>query len=199
MAERSFDAIILTGGSGARLGGAAKADIDIGGVTLLERALAATREAERTICVGAERGASRQVTWARERPTGGGPVAGIAAGLAHVAAEVVAVLAVDHPFVTRDHIRLLVAKASPAAWLVDGDGRAQPLVAAYATAELRRRVDGLADAASIPLQQLLETLEHVTVEDAIASRDCDTWDDVAWARARPSTAARRSAPGLRRR
>ena len=177
----SFDAVILTGGTGARLGGAAKADVEIGGATLLERALSATEDAEITVCVGPEIPASRAVVWTREDPAGGGPVAAIAAGLARVASEVAVVLAVDHPFVTRDHVRLLASRAAPAAWVVDDEGRAQPLVAAYRTDELRRRLHEIGDPASVPMRRLVEGLMAETLRDALAARDCDTSEDVEWA------------------
>jgi molybdopterin-guanine dinucleotide biosynthesis protein A len=79
-----MDAIVLAGGRGARLGGVDKADLVVGGQTLLERALAATAGANRTVVVGPRRPTSRPVTWAREHPPGGGPVAALAAGLEHV-------------------------------------------------------------------------------------------------------------------
>ena len=142
----------------------------------------ATDEAVRTVCVGPEVPTSRPVIWARERPTGGGPVAGLAAGLRHVQNGVVVVLAVDHPFVTRDHVRLLASKAEPAALIVDENGRAQPLVAAYAVGELSRRLEAVGAPESLPMHRLMDGMPLVTIEDALASRDCDTWDAVEWAR-----------------
>ena len=148
----------------------------------MERALDATDEAARTVCVGPEVPTSRAVTWARERPTGGGPVAALAAGLRHVQNGVVVVLAVDHPFVTRDHVRLLASKAEPAALIVDENGRAQPLVAAYAVGELSRRLATIGAPESVPMHRLIDGMPLVTIEDARAARDCDTWDAVEWAR-----------------
>ena len=179
-----FDAVILTGGTAARLGGAAKADIALGGETLLERALSATAAAKLTVCVGPEMPTSREVVWTREEPAGGGPVAAIAAGLGRVASEVVVVLAVDHPFVTQDLVAILASKAAPAAWVVDGEGRAQPLVAAYRTDVLRRRLRDIGDPASVPMHRMTEGLTPAMVRDAFAARDCDTPDDIEWARSR---------------
>ena len=183
----AFDAVILIGGTGERLGGTAKAGVDIGGTTLFERALSATEGAGRTICVGPDTPTSRPVVWERERPAGGGPVAGVAAGLQQATAEVVVVLAVDHPFVTRDLVEKLAAGAAPAAWLVDEEARPQPLVAAYRTALLRSRLSQIGDPNGASMGRLIEGMSHVTIEDARASRDCDTWADVEWARSHAST------------
>ncbi|MFE0099312.1 DUF6457 domain-containing protein [Streptomyces sp. NPDC059009] len=72
--------------------------------------------------------------------------------------------------------------------LTDPEGRDQPLVAAYRSASLRREIAHLAavhgGAAGLPLRRLTERLELVRVSDPVASFDCDTWDDIAAARAR---------------
>ncbi|MEU6080227.1 DUF6457 domain-containing protein [Streptomyces sp. NPDC047108] len=74
--------------------------------------------------------------------------------------------------------------------LVDADGRDQPLVAAYRTEPLRRELALLAaehgSLAHLPLRLLTAelTLHRLPGHDAAASFDCDTWEDVAAARAR---------------
>ncbi|MBA2465562.1 MAG: NTP transferase domain-containing protein, partial [Nocardioidaceae bacterium] len=92
-------AVVLAGGTAARMDGVDKASIEIAGVTLLERALAATMSAGEVVVVGPPFPASRTVTWAREEPAGGGPAAGLLAGLDRflVAPELVVVVAVDMP------------------------------------------------------------------------------------------------------
>jgi molybdopterin-guanine dinucleotide biosynthesis protein A len=102
-----FDAVVLAGGAGRRLGGADKAALTFAGMSLLDRVLAAVGDADRIVVVGPARPVGRHVLWAREQPPGGGPVAGLAAGLALVRAPVVAVLAVDLPFLRPVHVRAL--------------------------------------------------------------------------------------------
>ncbi|MFG2195084.1 DUF6457 domain-containing protein [Streptomyces sp. NPDC048639] len=74
--------------------------------------------------------------------------------------------------------------------LVDADGRDQPLVAAYRTEPLCRELALLAaehgSLAHLPLRLLTSelTLHRLPGHDAAASFDCDTWEDVAAARAR---------------
>ncbi|MEO7126392.1 MAG: nucleotidyltransferase family protein [Nakamurella sp.] len=105
--------ILLTGGAGRRLGGVDKASIDVGGDTLFDRAVAAAL-GRPVVVVGPERLTQHSVTFTREDPPGGGPAAGIAAGVlavgllgvskfdaavnrGHVVpAPLVAILAVDH-------------------------------------------------------------------------------------------------------
>lgn len=74
------DVIILAGGRGTRLGGVDKARLEVAGRSLLDRVLDGTGEARRVVVVGdtpVPDGVLRTV----EDPPGGGPVAGIAAGL----------------------------------------------------------------------------------------------------------------------
>ncbi|WP_030621606.1 DUF6457 domain-containing protein [Streptomyces sclerotialus] len=76
------------------------------------------------------------------------------------------------------------------ALLVDGDGRDQPLVAAYRAAALRRALETLRTAhgglAGLPLRALLAelTVRRVRDDTATASYDCDTWEALSAARAR---------------
>ncbi|MGW0967590.1 NTP transferase domain-containing protein [Streptomyces sp. NPDC002516] len=72
--------------------------------------------------------------------------------------------------------------------LTDSGGRDQPLVAVYRADALRRELDLLAAAhgslAGLPLRRLVAALDLTRVTDPVASFDCDTWDDIAAARAR---------------
>ncbi len=105
--DAPFDAVVLAGGAGRRLGGADKAALTVAGTSMLDRILAAVEDADRIVVVGPARPVRRHVLWTCERPPGGGPVAGLAAGLALVRAPVVAVLAVDLPFLRSAHVRAL--------------------------------------------------------------------------------------------
>ncbi|MBB5954177.1 molybdopterin-guanine dinucleotide biosynthesis protein A [Saccharothrix tamanrassetensis] len=127
--------MILAGGRGSRLGGVDKASVEVAGRTLLEHALGAVRGAGRVVVVGPAKDVAG-VVWAREEPPGGGPVAGVAAGLAHVAARRVVVLAVDQPGVTSSTVERLLGVGG-AAVLVDDEGRPQWLAGVWETDELR--------------------------------------------------------------
>ncbi|MFH0517371.1 NTP transferase domain-containing protein [Streptomyces sp. M41] len=188
----AYDAVVLAGGAARRLCGADKPGLRVGGRALLDRVLAACADAGTTVVVADPRPTARPVTWAREAPPGGGPVAALDAGLRHTTAEQVVVLSADLPFLDEGTIRRLLAalRASGAdgALLTDADGRDQPLVAAYRAPVLRRELaaltpghDGLT---GLPLRRLTGALDLTRVSDPVASFDCDTWDDIATARAR---------------
>ncbi|MDY7543501.1 MULTISPECIES: molybdenum cofactor guanylyltransferase [unclassified Cryobacterium] len=89
-----IDLIVLAGGRGSRLGGAVKPAVEVAGRTLLSRVLDARTLARRVVIVGpasARSAAGPEATgalWALEDPPFGGPVAGIAAGLAALARSV---------------------------------------------------------------------------------------------------------------
>uniref|UniRef100_UPI00055F84E1 molybdenum cofactor guanylyltransferase n=1 Tax=Kitasatospora sp. MBT63 TaxID=1444768 RepID=UPI00055F84E1 len=109
-----YDAVVLAGGAAARLGGADKPGLTVGGRSLLDRVVAACEGADRIVVVGPQR-ATAGVRWAREEPPGGGPVAAVAAGLAQVTADRVLLLAADLPFLDRRTLeRLLAALDDPA-------------------------------------------------------------------------------------
>ncbi|GHJ01900.1 molybdenum cofactor guanylyltransferase [Streptomyces olivaceus] len=187
-----YDAVVLAGGAARRLGGADKPGLRVGGRALLDRVLTACAGARATVVVAEPRPTVRPVTWAREDPPGGGPLAALAAGLRHTTSEHVVVVSADLPFLGGPVVvRLLSALADGAAdgvLLTDADGRDQPLVAAYRASALRRELAALARGhggpAGLPLRRLTGALRLTRVPDAVASFDCDTWDDIATARAR---------------
>ncbi|WP_369175239.1 NTP transferase domain-containing protein [Streptomyces sp. R28] len=183
---------MLAGGAARRLGGADKPGVRVGGRALLDRVLAACADARSTVVVADPRPTARPVTWAREDPPGGGPLAALDAGLRHTTAERVVVLSADLPFLDYGTVRRLLAalhtSGADGALLTDADGRDQPLVAAYRASALRRELDALAQGndglTGLPLRRLTGALELTRVPDPVASFDCDTWDDIATARAR---------------
>jgi molybdopterin-guanine dinucleotide biosynthesis protein A len=193
--EPLFDALILAGGLARRLGGADKPMVEIGGRTLLDRAVESCAEAGRITVVGPPRPTGRPVRWTREDPPGGGPAAAIAAGLPDCSREWVVVLAADLPFVDADTVHSLwtaVAESGDAAdspvdgaVTVDSGGREQWLAAIYRRralhAELAERAAG--GVTGLPLRRLVENLALARVAGlAGAVLDCDTWEDVAAAR-----------------
>ncbi|MFF7447542.1 MULTISPECIES: NTP transferase domain-containing protein [unclassified Streptomyces] len=231
----AYDVVVLAGGAARRLGGADKPGVRVGGRALLDRVLAACADARTTVVVADPRPTARPVTWAREDPPGGGPLAALGAGLDHTTAPDVVVLSADLPFLAADTVRHLLTAlrttGAEGALLADAEGRDQPLVAAYRASALRRELAALtagqaaapADQATarttpetpapesgrhavvgtdptsaasparvpdhtglsgLPLRRLTASLHLTRVPDPVASFDCDTWDDIATARAR---------------
>ena len=179
--------MVLAGGTASRLGGIDKAALELDGVTLLERSLAAVVTAGEVVVVGHEVPTSRPVTWAAEDPPLGGPAAGLLTALDRFlpTPDLVAVLAVDMPMLNAATMARLIwaVEADPAvdgAVLVDPGGRRQPLAAVYrhralAAARPRRPEDQH----GLPMRVLVGTLrlaEVPTVGDE--ARDVDTWADL---------------------
>lgn len=182
-----YDAIVLAGGSARRLGGVAKPQLRVDGATLLDRVLAAVAGARRVVVAGPTQPvtAAATVTWCREDPPGGGPVAALAAALPHVTADAVVLLAADLPDVAPAVPLLLAARpAGGVALLADPDGRVNHLAAAWTRPVLAAALTRLGPPAGAAMRALVAGVEVVTVPDTGGwGRDCDTWDDVASARA----------------
>jgi molybdopterin-guanine dinucleotide biosynthesis protein A len=198
-----FDAIILAGGRGARLGGADKPGLVVGSSTMAATAAraAVTAGAGQIILVGPDRPDVTAVTGAgagragglvvtREDPPGAGPVPALRAGLAEAGARWVAVLAADLPFLRGDQLRRLLAAAcgssSAGAVIADESGAAQWLAGCWRTDRLRA---ALAAYQGSSLRGLLGPLRPVLVQDAGPRDgpspwlDCDTPSELAAARA----------------
>ncbi|GHH82439.1 NTP transferase domain-containing protein [Streptomyces capitiformicae] len=188
----AFDAIVLAGGAARRLGGADKPGVRVGGRALLDRVLTACAGAGTTVVVASPRPTARPVLWAREEPPGGGPLAALDAGLRHTTAPYVVVLSADLPFLDEETVRRLLdalrAADADGVLVTDSDGRDQPLVAAYRAEAPRRELARLATEhdglTGLPLRRLTAALRLTRITDPVASFDCDTWDDIAAARAR---------------
>ncbi|GGY51396.1 MULTISPECIES: NTP transferase domain-containing protein [Streptomyces] len=192
-AAPAYDAVVLAGGAAKRLGGADKPGLSVGGRALLDRVLTACAGAATTVVVGGRRPTARPVVWTREEPAGGGPLAALDAGLRHASAESVLVLSADLPFLAAPTVDALLGElrrtGGDGVLCTDADGRDQPLVAVYRAEPLRRELALLATAhgalAGLPLRLLTRELVLARVEaDPLASFDCDTWEDLAAARAR---------------
>jgi molybdenum cofactor guanylyltransferase len=133
-----FDAIVLAGGASQRMSGVPKTALTVGGVPLLARVTAALGAARTVVVVGESVPAARADIVCREEPPGGGPVAGLAAGLLHVRAARVVVAAGDLPFLTAPAVDVLLDALGRAdrAVAVDDAGTEQPLLSAWHTAAL---------------------------------------------------------------
>lgn len=178
-------AVVLAGGTAARMDGVDKAAIEIDGVTLLERALAATVTAVEVVVVGEQVPTTRPVTWTREEPRLGGPAAGLLAGVDRFyrQPDLVAVLAVDMPRVTPGTFARLTQALTPAydgAVLVDQRGQRQPLCAVYRwTAIARSRPENPEHQHGLSMRRLLAPLELTEVPATGAeAQDVDTWRDL---------------------
>ena len=129
--------LLLTGGASSRLG-VAKAELRRDGERLADRGARLLASACTTALeVGPGVSALAAV---REVPPGAGPLAAVVAG-AHALARrdgpgPVLVLAVDLPFVEASLLRWLVEHPAPGTVVPRVDGRAQPLCARYAAADL---------------------------------------------------------------
>jgi molybdopterin-guanine dinucleotide biosynthesis protein A len=180
------DAIVLSGGDAVRMGGA-KPGLEVGGLPLLARVTAALSAADTVIVVGPTVPEARADVVCREEPAGAGPVAAVAAGMRHVRAPVVLLLAADLPFLTADAVTALLRARGDAdrSVAVDDAGREQPLLSAWRTDALDRalrRVDPHAGAAVRRL--VAETSVPVPLPgDPPPWWDCDDLNDLATARA----------------
>jgi molybdenum cofactor guanylyltransferase len=201
-----YDAVILAGGGAARMGGADKPGLAVGGTPMLvsvaQAAVAAG--ASQVIIVGPCRPGPVQdaltalaAQWpgrlacVREEPAGRGPVAGLRRGLGEVSAPWLALLAADLPFLTGAHLAALLVAGlsgtgggSEGAVLVDTAGRPQWLASCWRAGSLR---DALADYDGDSLRCLLAPLSPaLTRLDAAGAAppwlDCDTPADLAAAR-----------------
>lgn len=196
-------AIVLAGGRGERLGGADKAGLDIDGHTLLDRALVAVGSVPAVVVASARR-LPPGVLGTSEEPPGGGPAAGVVAGVAALERRLgtdgpngeiadralILILAVDHPGVTPETFSRLVAALRPAgaggAVLVQ-DGRRQYGVGVYSAGALRSAVAQRPSWHGVALRSLLGGLIDVEVPAVGAEADdIDTPDDLRRWRADPA-------------
>jgi len=183
-----FDAIVLAGGRGSRLGGPSKPEFVLGGRRLVDVALSAVSSARRIVLVGPGP-APEGVLLTREDPPFGGPVEAVAAGFAalpdHAAWTVL--LASDLPGAEAGVALLLTADPELAGddgvCLVDIDGRLQWLLGCYRTEALAHRLGNRGDPPLTAMYRLLEPLRLLGLEtDATITDDLDTPADAArWA------------------
>ena len=195
----AFDAVVLAGGCGTRLGGTDKPGLVVGSRTLVGSVVSAVTSAgaDRVIVVGPERpatlspgtGGGGQVRHTREEPPGSGPVAALRCGLEEVAAPAVVLAAADLPFLRPAHVTRLLETVTgqdvPGVVLLDASGRPQWLVSCWPAAMLRGALDSYAGSS---LRGLLGPLDPVLLPDETAAGDpppwldCDTADDLRLAR-----------------
>ena len=198
---RGLDVLILAGGTGRRLGGASKPDAVARGARLIDHVLTGLESIRpelgdgRVVVVAPDRVAvPAEVLKALEDPPLGGPVTGIAAGLARLAArpdgaaESTAVLTCDAPESWRALpvlVRALESEGACAgACALVGD-HLQYLLGVYRTSALERAVaPGGRMLRDVSVRRALGTLAVLAVDlgaGAAAARDLDTWEELrAW-------------------
>jgi molybdopterin-guanine dinucleotide biosynthesis protein A len=190
--------VVLAGGGSQRLG-QDKTRADVGGVAVLDRLVAGLADVVPgvpVVVVGPRRPTVRPVLWCREEPPGGGPVAGLAVGLAQPVGDppapvpddgLLAVLAGDLPFAAPALTSLLAALAAAPAGTdgvlgVDPGGDDQLLVGVHRAGALRRAV--AAQSSSGAVRAVVRRLSVVRAPlPWPLTLDVDTAEDLERARA----------------
>jgi molybdopterin-guanine dinucleotide biosynthesis protein A len=186
-----FDAIVLAGGRGSRLGGVDKPALEIDGRSLLTLALDAVAGAQ---CVVVVRGdddvqVDGRVCRVVERPRWSGPAAAVEAGLAELdrradgGSGLVAVVAADLPRVA-EALRMLwrspLGARADGVLAIDPGGRDQPLLAVYRASALRDALHTAQPVAGLGIHRVISTLKLARVPLAAdLCADVDTPDDAA--------------------
>ena len=201
-APLEFDAVVLTGGRGSRLGGTSKAALRQGSERILDRVLTGLAGARQIVVVGPDEGLPTSVLVTREEPAGSGPCAGLVAGVHALAAanpkpaEWTMVLAVDLVAAGQAiDVLLRVAPGLPAAadgvCLRHADGFRQHLLGIHRTGPLRRAIADYGDPTNRSVRSLLDLLtiaERQVCDEVVA--DLDTPEDlVQWQINRPDPQA----------
>jgi molybdopterin-guanine dinucleotide biosynthesis protein A len=184
-----WTAVVLAGGRGSRLSNVDKATMTIGGMSALDHLLASLPELAPVVVVGPECPTRRPVTFRREWPIHGGPVAGLAAGLKAVRTPLAALLGVDMPW-SGGLVGSLVAEfascGADALVPVDGSGFRQPLCAVVRTAAMRAAFRELGDPAGRSLRDLMALMDvherRLDESEMSWVDDIDTPDDLLRAR-----------------
>ncbi|MFQ6171625.1 NTP transferase domain-containing protein [Oryzobacter sp. R7] len=173
-------AVVLAGGTSRRFG-SDKLAAPLRGSTVLGETLGGLAPEWAVVAVGPARPTDRWVTWTVEDPPGGGPLAGLAAGLALVTTTLVVVLAGDVPDGGPAAVELVEAlRGGPAevdaVVATDPDGVPNPLLGAYRVAAVRAV---LPDTAHGRPARLLLDLRHTEIRVASGISDVDTPADLA--------------------
>lgn len=186
MTRPLWTAVVLAGGRSVRLG-EDKSRAEVGGRSLLEIVVGSIPDNVACIVVApAPPEVRRDVTVAIEPVPFGGPVSGLACGLAQVTTAWLAVLAVDMPqagdVATELASRAATAPDHVAALIpVDDDGRLQPLAGLYRTDALRLALGRFPSTFGLPLRRLLDVLavQPIVLDVSTnALRDIDTTEDL---------------------
>lgn len=136
--NKLWSALILTGGTSNRFG-SDKSEAIFNGKALIDFLISSIPAGVAVVIVGPDRDEfPSTIQIIKEDPPGGGPVAGIAAGLSLIETEYVAVLATDMPY-SAALVPLLLENLSnevEAALVVDSEGFQQPFSGVYRVSSL---------------------------------------------------------------
>jgi len=180
---------VVAGGAARRLGGVLKPALPVGGRPLVARVLDAAVAASPRIVVGPPALAPvlpPGVRLVQEQPPGGGPVAGLAAGVRLVppGVRLVAVLSADLPFLTPtvlSDLAAALADGGDVAVLLDESGHPQWLCSVWRRTTLVERL-AAGSARDVPMRELVRNLavRRVAVDGPGPPPwfDCDTEEDV---------------------
>lgn len=180
IALMDIESIIVAGGNASRINGIDKTMLPLGinGEALLQEVVSACPG--NVIVVGAKRDLATPVDWVADLVEGGGPAAGIWAGLQRVKSEYVFISAGDQQL-TSDIVAKICQEAigSDGAWAVRSDGVGQPLLACVKTGLIRELLLPTQGVNASPLR-LMQSLNMVGVKvDEDQVLDIDTWHDAA--------------------
>lgn len=188
--------VVLCGGTSRRFGAGDKtaAVVQHDSTTVLDRILLDLPDKWPVVCVGDRRPTVREVSWRREEPPFGGPVAAVAAGISAAGTArnekqwiddgIVVVLAGDQPFagsLAEEIVAVLLdAPSAEGVVAITSEQFPQHLLGAYRTSPLRRVVKGRAN---VSVRSTLGTLDLLTHSVELAdAMDIDTLEDLARAR-----------------
>jgi len=185
-------AIILAGGDSQRMG-SDKANLLLGEQTLLQRVIAAMQQVFPHVIVSVRQPRPEiDLPQVCDGEPGGGPLAGLAAGLGHIATPWAFVVACDMPFVEPGMVELLAEyRAEYQAVVPVVHGHPQPLAAFYAGSCLGTLRAHLAGGGKNSLRAVLEQLQVSYVDESELLKadpalrsffDLDTPQDVATAK-----------------
>jgi molybdopterin-guanine dinucleotide biosynthesis protein A len=184
-----WTALVLAGGRGSRLGNDDKAAMTLDGVQVLDHLLSSLPDEVPVVVSGPRCLTQRPVTFRRESPVHGGPVAAIASAMEALRTPVTAILAVDMPWagvLVRQLVTEFASYECAALVPVDRTGFRQPLCAVVRTEALGRALGDLGDPRGRSMRDLMSHMdvqERPLREDETRwVEDIDTADDLRRAR-----------------
>ncbi|CAB4929912.1 unannotated protein [freshwater metagenome] len=182
--DRRWSALILTGGTSNRFG-SDKSEAILQGKTLIDYLISSIPAGVPVVIVGPARDEfATTIRVVQDDSPGGGPVAGIAAGLPLIETEYVSVLATDMPY-SAALVPLLMKDLSDevdGAIVVDEEGFQQPFSGIYRTLVLKRVLEEIAPVSGQSMRKLLNQLHVKEVRLSADERhllvDIDTPEDL---------------------
>lgn len=206
--RRAVTGIILAGGSSRRMG-QNKAELDLGGVPVLQRVASTVSRVSDEVIIAAGRNLRQQLPadvsarWVGDPPGGAGPLAGLVAGLAAARHDAAIVVAADMPFLNEDLLAYLLEALEGHDVVVPViGGREQPLHAAYSRNALTT-AQSLLQSGVVSMKEVLGQLQVRYVPEDIclgldpAGLSCfnmNTPTDLAFAREKLAALAARAVP-----